>query len=45
MNTGEEAIASKHKLLTTIGWQIGDKVTYALEGYFHWRGDCAMAKR
>ena len=32
MNTGEEAIASKHKLLTTIGWQIGDKVTYALEG-------------
>ena len=32
MNIGEEAIASKHKLLTTIGWQIGDKVTYALEG-------------
>ena len=32
MNTGDEAIASKHKLLTTIGWQIGDKVTYALEG-------------
>jgi len=32
MNTGEKPIASKHKLLTTIGWQIGDKVTYALEG-------------
>ncbi len=32
MNTGSEAITSKHKLLTTIGWQIGDKVTYALEG-------------
>jgi len=32
MNTGEKAIASKNKLLTTIGWQIGDKVTYALEG-------------
>lgn len=32
MNTGEKPIASKHKLLTTIGWQIGDKITYALEG-------------
>jgi glycerol kinase len=32
MNTGSKPIASKHKLLTTIGWQIGDKVTYAIEG-------------
>lgn len=32
MNTGEKPIASKHKLLTTIGWQIDGKVTYALEG-------------
>ena len=32
MNTGETPIRSKNKLLTTIGWQIGDKVTYALEG-------------
>jgi len=32
MNTGEKPIASKHKLLTTIGWQIGDQITYALEG-------------
>jgi glycerol kinase len=32
MNTGEKPIKSNHKLLTTIGWQIGDKVTYALEG-------------
>ena len=32
MNTGEKPIASKNKLLTTIAWQIGDKVTYALEG-------------
>ncbi len=32
MNTGEEAVASKNNLLTTIGWKIGDKVTYALEG-------------
>ncbi|MDX1286068.1 MAG: glycerol kinase GlpK, partial [Draconibacterium sp.] len=32
MNTGEKPIESKNKLLTTIGWQIGHKVTYALEG-------------
>ncbi len=32
MNTGSEAIISKNKLLTTIGWQIDGKVTYALEG-------------
>lgn len=32
MNTGTKPIASKHKLLTTIGWQIGETVTYALEG-------------
>lgn len=32
MNTGDKPIVSKNKLLTTIGWQIGEKVTYALEG-------------
>lgn len=32
MNTGSKAIISKNKLLTTIGWQIGSNVTYALEG-------------
>lgn len=32
MNTGKKPIVSKHKLLTTIGWQIGNEVTYALEG-------------
>ncbi len=32
MNTGNQPIISKHKLLTTIGWQIGNEVTYALEG-------------
>lgn len=32
MNTGNKPIASKHKLLTTIGWQIGTEVTYAIEG-------------
>ncbi|MEX2535826.1 MAG: glycerol kinase GlpK [Trueperaceae bacterium] len=32
MNTGEERIPSKNRLLTTIGWQVGDSLTYALEG-------------
>lgn len=32
MNTGNKPIVSKNKLLTTIGWQIGDKVTFVLEG-------------
>lgn len=32
MNTGDKAIYSQNRLLTTIAWKIGDKVTYALEG-------------
>jgi glycerol kinase len=32
MNTGQQARRSAHRLLTTIAWQIGDTVTYALEG-------------
>lgn len=32
MNTGDKPIISKNRLLSTIAWQIGDKVTYALEG-------------
>lgn len=32
MNTGSKAIVSKNKLLTTIGWQMDGKITYALEG-------------
>lgn len=32
MNTGEEAVVSKNNLITTIGWQINGKTTYALEG-------------
>ncbi|KXX68267.1 glycerol kinase GlpK [Flammeovirga sp. SJP92] len=32
MNTGKKAIISKHKLLTTIAWKIGNDVNYALEG-------------
>jgi len=31
-NTGEKPVVSKNNLLTTIAWQIGDRVTYALEG-------------
>ncbi|MGL4737146.1 MAG: glycerol kinase GlpK [Cellulosilyticaceae bacterium] len=32
MNTGEQAIASKNGLLTTIAWGLDGKVYYALEG-------------
>jgi glycerol kinase len=32
MNTGEQAVASRHGLLTTIAWGIDGKVEYALEG-------------
>ena len=32
MNTGSNAVKSNNKMLTTIGWKIGDKTTYALEG-------------
>ncbi len=32
MNTGSKRIASKHRLLTTVAWQIGNEVVYALEG-------------
>ncbi len=32
MNTGSKRAASQHGLLTTIAWQIGHEVSYALEG-------------
>lgn len=32
MNTGLQRVASSHGLLTTIAWQIGDQIHYALEG-------------
>ncbi len=32
MNTGDEAVASKHGLLTTLAWGVDGKVEYALEG-------------
>jgi len=32
LNTGSTPAVSKHGLLTTIGWKIGDTTTYCLEG-------------
>jgi glycerol kinase len=32
MNTGDKPVFSKHNLLTTVGWRINGKTTYALEG-------------
>ena len=32
LNTGEQATASQHRLLTTVAWQIGERMDYALEG-------------
>lgn len=32
MNTGNKPIESKNNLITTVAWQIGDQVNYALEG-------------
>jgi glycerol kinase len=32
MNAGPKKVGSKHGLLSTVAWQIGDEVAYALEG-------------
>lgn len=32
MNTGDKPVLSKNNLVTTIGWKLDGKVTYALEG-------------
>ncbi len=32
LNTGDKPVASQHGLITTIGWGLGDKLTYCLEG-------------
>lgn len=32
LNTGDRPVASKNRLLTTVGWSIEGQVTYALEG-------------
>jgi glycerol kinase len=32
LNIGPEPVLSKNRLLTTVGWQVGGKTTYCLEG-------------
>ena len=32
LNTGETPVVSRNGLITTIGWKLGDSVTYCLEG-------------
>ena len=32
MNPGSEPVASRHRLLTTVGWRLNGETTYALEG-------------
>jgi glycerol kinase len=32
MNTGSEPVASRHRLVTTVGWRMHEQTTYALEG-------------
>lgn len=32
MNTGEKAVQSKNRLLTTVAWRLNGKTTYAIEG-------------
>ncbi len=32
MNAGSEPRPSRHRLLSTVGWRVGDQTTYALEG-------------
>ena len=31
-NTGEKAVTSRNRLLTTVAWKIGERIEYALEG-------------
>ncbi|MCS6798917.1 MAG: glycerol kinase GlpK [Myxococcota bacterium] len=32
VNTGDQPVESRHGLLTTVAWRLGDRTTYALEG-------------
>lgn len=32
MNTGPQPVLSRHNLLATVGWALGDRITYCLEG-------------
>ena len=47
VNTGADAVHSRHGLLTTVGWKLNDKVVYCLEGavfiagaVVQWLRDC-----
>ena len=42
MNTGDKPIESKNNLVTTIAWQIGEQVNYALEGAVFNGGSCVQ---
>lgn len=42
MNTGEKAVDSQHRLLTTVAACIGDNVQYALEGSVFMGGACVQ---
>ena len=42
MNIGDKPIFSKNGLLTTVAWEIGNKVTYALEGSVFIGGACVQ---
>ena len=42
MNTGEKAVDSQHRLLTTVAACIGDTVQYALEGSVFMGGACVQ---
>lgn len=38
MNTGENCVASRHGLVTSLAWGIGGKVSYVLEGNINYTG-------
>jgi len=42
MNTGDKIIRSQNRLLTTVAYQIGGKVAYALEGSFFCAGSAVQ---
>jgi len=42
MNSGDKIIRSKNRLLTTVAYQIGDKVAYGLEGSFFCAGSAVQ---
>jgi glycerol kinase len=45
MNTGDEPVVSRNRLLTTVGYRLKGKTTYALEGSIFVAGAAVPAKR